>query len=41
MFKKCLIWIGWLGGCFAVGFFGTKAFMKAAEWVTEKLDECE
>lgn len=38
MFKKGLIWFGWLTSCFLVGFFGTRGFIKAAEWVNEKLD---
>ena len=39
MFKKAVIWIAWLGGCFMTGFIGTKVFLKACDWVTKKLDE--
>lgn len=39
MFKKTMIWIAWLGGCFMTGFIGTKVFLKACGWVAEKLDE--
>ena len=40
-FKKAALWTIWLGGCFTAGYLGTKAFLKANEWITEKLTECE
>ena len=40
-FKKAALWTIWLGGCFTAGYLGTKAFLKANEWVTEQLAECE
>ena len=40
-FKKVALWTMWLGGCFTAGYLGTKAFLKANEWITEKLTECE
>ena len=41
MFKKAMIWTAWLGSCFAAGYFGSQAFIKAAAFVQEKLDECD
>ena len=40
-FKKAALWIIWLGGCFTAGYFGTKVFMKANDWITDQLTECE
>ena len=40
-FKKVALWTIWLGGCCTAGYLGTKAFLKANEWITEKLTECE
>ena len=40
-FKKAALWTIWLGGCFTVGYLGTKAFMKANNWISEQLAECE
>ena len=40
-FKKAALWTVQLGGCFTAGYFGTKVFLKANEWITEQLTECE
>ena len=40
-FKKVALWTIWLGGCFTAGYLGTKAFMKANNWISEQLAECE
>lgn len=40
-FKKAALWTIWLGGCFTAGYLGTKVFLKANEWITEQLAECE
>ena len=40
-FKKVALWTIWLGGCFTAGYIGTKVFMKANDWITEQLAECE
>ena len=40
-FKKAALWTIWLGGCCTAGNLGTKVFLKANEWVTEQLTECE
>ena len=40
-FKKAALWTVWLGGCFTAGYFGTKVFLKANEWIMEQLAECE
>ena len=40
-FKKVALWTIWIGGCFTAGYLGTKVFLKANEWITEKLTECE
>ena len=39
--EKAALWTIWLGGCFTAGYLGTKVFLKANEWITEKLTECE
>ena len=40
-FKKAALWTIWLGGCFTAGYLGTKVFLKANEWITEQLAECD
>ena len=40
-FKKAALWTIWLGGCFTAGYIGTTAFVKAGEWISEQIAECE
>ena len=40
-FKKVALWAIWLGGCFTAGYLGTKVFLKANDWISEQLAECE
>ena len=40
-FKKEALLTIWLGGCFTAGYLGTKASMKANNWISEQLAECE
>ena len=40
-FKKVALWTIWLGGCFTAGYLGTKVFLKANDWIADRLAECE
>ena len=39
--KKAALGTIWRGGCFTAGYVGTKVFLKASDWITEQLAECE
>ena len=40
-FKKAALWAIWLGGCFTAGYLSTKVFLKANDWITDQLAECD